>query len=946
MRKLLVYSCIFGFFFFLACAKPKSAVDHWKEQYGTSDPVDNMRYPKRTTEAKPENGKVADETGKEKTGPKKENETLVDESLLKKIPKQTELKSVRITADKVPLLKGPGARFEKIGEANSGDLFSLLRTLKGPEGETTWHQIQDDKGNKFFVADSQTVIVPHMEKIKRSEKTSIEKIQTIFDPTPPLPKELVEAKTITLNFEQTEIYDVITTFCELLKIDYMIEGGIAGKITLQTFNNIPVEDLYSVLEQILAVNNVTVVKSGNFYRFLPVKDAITKPLSIYYGDQANIPQNDRLIIQIIPLKHVSVNSMKVIIAPLLTKNATFLDVPETRNLMIVELASNLKRIVKVVQALDVDQLAQSDVHHYKIEHADAFSLAGEINSVFSVIGYKESLGKSLIFLPIDRLNSILVVSAFPDLWPTIELWIQKLDQPYLMTRKMGTFIYFVQNGDASRLAGILSSIFRPQAPVAAPGAPRMAQKPALPGVSAPKPFAEPPKETAPKPPVPGEVPQTPAAPPATGATGAATTTLAPTVTVSGGILAQHHEEGLDEDVKNLIVISDKDTNALVIRINPRSYPAILEILTKLDLMPQQVMIEVLIMDLTLDHSTLTGLEWAMKNTGKLNYSVGNQGLSNAGKSLGGLLGTSATSLFTSGVSFFVTDPSKFIALLQAFASDSKANVLANPVLVTTNNKAANIAITNEIPIVTTTATPSTSGSQISEQVQFRSVGVKLTIDPKINKENYVHLKIQQEISSRGVDVRNQPSFNNRTLNSEVVLKDNQILVMGGLMQTTVTTSNQGAPGLKDIPLLGRLFGTNSDALNKTELMIFISPHIISNREDADYVTNHVKYRLTDFSSLKNKTASLAQPGENFMKDFEDLEKPGEPDKLDPGNESSQANGKSKSAIAEFLESQKPGNGVPEKTNGGKPEPAKPKNGGAGKSNSGNSRTNGGTAGKK
>ncbi len=628
--------------------------------------------------------------------------------------------------------------------------------------------------------------------------------------------------------------------------------------------------------------------------------------------------------------------MKVIIAPLLTKNATFLDVPETRNLMIVELASNIKRIVKVVQALDVDQLAQSDIHHYKIEHAETFSLAGEITAIFSVIGYKESLGKSLIFLPIERLNSVLVVSAFPDLWPTIELWIQKLDQPYLLTKKMGTFIYFVQNGDADRLGGILTSIFHSKAtPTPAPGA-RAGQRPATPGISALKPFAEPAKEAVPpKPPVPGETPKTPAAPPATGA-------AAPTVSVSGGIFAAH-EEGLEEDVKNLIVVPDKDTNSLIIRINPRSYPAILELLTKLDLMPQQVMIEVLIMDLTLDHSTLTGLEWAMKNTGKLKYSVGNQGLSDAGKSLGGLLGTSATSLFTSGVSFFVEDPGKFIALLQAFASDSKANVLANPVLVTTNNKSANIAITNEIPIVTTTSTPSTSGSQISEQVQFRSVGVKLTIDPKINKENFVHLKISQEISSRGVDVRNQPSFNNRTLTSEVVLKDNQILVMGGLMQTTVTTSNQGAPGLKDIPLLGRLFGSNTDSLNKTELMIFITPHIISNRGDADYVTNNLKYRLTDFRPLKDKSASLAQPDKDFLKEFETLEKPAEPDPLKKENGASQSEDDSKSAIDEFLESQKPGAGAPEKTNGGKPEPEKSKNGSTGKPGAVNSKTNGGTA---
>ena len=92
-----------------------------------------------------------------------------------------------------------------------------------------------------------------------------------------------------MNFEETELYDVITTFCELLKIDYIIETNVKGKVTLQTFNKIQVEDLYSVLEQILALHNVTVTKSGDFYRFLGIKEAAKKPLSIHYGNDSSIP---------------------------------------------------------------------------------------------------------------------------------------------------------------------------------------------------------------------------------------------------------------------------------------------------------------------------------------------------------------------------------------------------------------------------------------------------------------------------------------------------------------------------------------------------------------------------------------------------------------------------------------------------------------------------------
>jgi general secretion pathway protein D len=874
MKRPLFYLLAASLFFNLSCAKGQSSFDSWTEKYVN----ENTEGAPETADK--ENLSESEKKKKEeKTSPKKDkdNEPLLS---LDKIPERPMIRSVKIKENDVPLFKGPGMQFEKTGVANKDEIFTLLRSIPGKEKEDIWYQIKNAKGEKFFVYNAFAGIVHLKERIRRSEKVTIEKIQTIFDPTPPLPKELIEAKVITLNFEQTDIYDVITTFCDLLKIDYLIEGGIQGKITLQTFNNIPVTDLYSVLEQILAINNITVVKSGNFYRFLPLKDAITKPLSIHYGDQSNVPANDRLIIQIIPLKHVPVDSMKKIISPLLTKNSAFLDVPETNNLMLVELASNVKRIIKVIQALDIDKLSQSDVQLFKVEQADANIVVRELSQIFTIMGYKETLGNSLTFLPIDRLNSILIVNSFPDLLPTIEFWIEKLDKPFsLAGGNISTFVYYVQNGEADRLAGLLNSIFAPKVKPVVPQKPGAPKAPGTPG-GAPK---------APGAGLPG-VAGTTAAPSATGFGGVGTpgtngmglpgtTGAIPGQPVSptgqpGGLSVTGGIGGIDGDFEGpLTIIPDKDTNSLIIRTSPRNYPLILEVLKKLDLVPQQVLIEVLILDLTLDDQTITGLEWALPNTGKINSNTGKTGLTSGASGLTSLLGTSATSLFGQGASFFVQDPGKFVGLIQAFARDSKANVLANPILVTSNNKPANIAITNEIPIVTTTQTPSTSGSQITQQVQFRSVGVKLNIDPKINKDRFVNLKISQEISSRGVDVKDQPSFNNRTVTSEVVLKDNQILVMGGLMQTSTTVSNSGIPFLKDIPYLGRLFGTNSTTLNKTELMLFITPHIISNKNEAENITSQFKSRLSDFTLLKDQITSLQTPVATIETKTEKTEEP-------------------------------------------------------------------------
>ena len=212
----------------------------------------------------------------------------------------------------------------------------------------------------------------------------------------------------------------------------------------------------------------------------------------------------------------------------------------------------------------------------------------------------------------------------------------------------------------------------------------------------------------------------------------------------------------------------------------------------------------------------------------------------------------ATASFVPGGGFFIGDPDKIIAQLQVFASDSKANVLANPILVTSDNKKANISITDEIPINSSTLTTNTQQPVTSTTVEFRSVGIKLDITPKINSENFVNLKIDQEISSRGADVGNTPSFNTRQVNTEVVLKDNQVLVMGGLMRTDTTDTTSGVPFLKDLPVVGKLFGTESTTLKKPELMIFITPHVISNNEDSQFVTRQFKKRLRGLR--KNSTS--------------------------------------------------------------------------------------------
>ncbi|MCL0045415.1 type II secretion system secretin GspD [Nitrospinaceae bacterium] len=833
MKKIFLSILILSVYFSSGClGNRKSALEKFKEK----NPIDGMLFSEKNKSKTPK----PTQRGSSKN---KYAAASVDLSGIKNIPDQPINRLIKVSGEKVPLRKGPGSQYGKSGTAEKGQIFSLLRTQKNIHDNQTWYLAEDENKSKFFISSLSSTLIEvsqknttqaknnKLENKIQATKTSLQdrkpfslnRLKTVISQEPPLPKELIKAKHITLNFEETELYDVITTFSELLKIDYVIEGNVKGKVTLQTFNKIQVEDLYSVLEQILALHNVTVTKSGNFYRFLGVKEAARKPLSIHYGNDSSIPGKERLIIQIIPLKHISVESMKKIITPLLSPNASFIEIPETNNLMMIEMANNVRRIINVVEALDVDKLASSDIQLYKLNNAESDKVVNEMNEIFSSMGYADSIGESLTFLSLGRLNSILVVNAFERILPTIEFWVNKLDQP-VSEGDVSTFVYYVQNGEAGKMSTLLSSLFQPE------GSDQSKLK-KFDGLAK------------------------------TGTSQGETSSQ----TKQPEILAKSDDAknkqikltgGINEDIKGEVtILPDEDTNALIIRTSPRNYPAILEVIKKLDLLPQQVLIEVLIIDLQVDETTRKGVEWILEGE-RLGATTFNKvGSLATSATTNTILGTSlagATASLIPGGSLLLENSDRLKAKLELFASGAEADVLANPILVTSDNKAASISVTDEIPVASATMVTNSATPVTSTSVEFKKVGVKLDIFPKINSDNFVNMKIRQEISSKGSDVTSggitTASFNTREVNTEVVLKDNQVLVMGGLMRTDTSQTVEGVPGLMDIPYLGKLFSSESTTSKKTELMIFITPHIISTVEDSNIATREIRKRL---SSIKD-----------------------------------------------------------------------------------------------
>ncbi|MFA4829227.1 MAG: hypothetical protein WC594_08410, partial [Thermodesulfovibrionales bacterium] len=312
-------------------------------------------------------------------------------------------------------------------------------------------------------------------------------------------------------------------------------------------------------------------------------------------------------------------------------------------------------------------------------------------------------------------------------------------------------------------------------------------------------------------------------------------------------------EGLPGEVEGEITITAyEDINGIVIKTNSRSYLAILEILKKLDVPVKQVLIEVLIAEVSLDDTTKLGIEWLLKGSvhaegQSLSSLAGFNPSSSISSSIGSSLALVPTSPFAS-----VIKPERFGILLNAFASMGNVNVLASPHILAMDNKEASIQIGAEEPIATGyTAQPITGGSQqpvtqaTTGQIQYKTVGTLLTVKPHITEKNRVTLEITQEVSSIGAElgIGGSPRFSTRKAKTSAVVQDGHTLVLGGLITESKKQGRSGIPLLSKIPILGYLFGTTTDTYNKTELLVMVTPHVINNQEEADAVTREFQDKV-------------------------------------------------------------------------------------------------------
>src|SRR5256712_771977 len=631
---------------------------------------------------------------------------------------------------------------------------------------------------------------------------------------------------------------------------------VRGKVTVQTSGRIAKEEVCGVLLAILEVHGFTAVKAGNLYKILRIEGARERAVPTIVGLTPDPNRTtDEIITQIVPIRYSSVADLSALLRPLISARGTLIAHRETNVLIVTDSASNVTRLLDIIRLVDV-QVAQEEVQILPISYAVAAELAviltqlcasGRIRTAVpgtppaptpvapgppGVPGPPAapstpsgSAERAPLITPERRSNSLIVHAKKHEV-ETIKRLVGPLDVNIYGGRRV--FIYYAENAKAKDLAATLNSIYGGRDSGAtstsrATGARAGRRRGA----------------TSPPPPPPGS------------GGGAPLGANAPDVLAEGQVR----------------FIADEITNAVIVTTFPRSWTEIENTIKQLDRMPRQVLIEVLVAEITLTDDTRLGIDWAVKQ-GRFNFVNTNTGppaLPTTPGSDGGLMtlpaqvGGPAALIgpIGQGLTAFTFQTDKFIAMLNALASENKINIVSNPHVLTSENKKAVINVSTSVPVVTsqttgqvaaattaatTTSTTTTTTAGLNQTVEYRDAGVILTVTPRIAERGTVALDVKQEVNSIGPNVAptNSPSFIKREAETSVVLVNNQTLVLGGLIQDKVTLDDRGIPLLKTIPIIGYLFGFTERRVETTELLPLITPRVIGTAIDAARLTDEMR----------------------------------------------------------------------------------------------------------
>jgi len=547
---------------------------------------------------------------------------------------------------------------------------------------------------------------------------------------------------VSIDFNNVDIRVFIKFISELTEKNFVVDQRVKGKVTIVSPARISVKEAYKVFESVLEVHGYATVKAGEVTKIIPAPDARSKSVETRLFEEVTSPE-DKIVTQLIPLKYASANEVKKLFAPMISKSSVILAYNPTNTLIVTDVYSNIRRLLRILGAIDVIGMGQ-ELSVIPLEYADSTKFVKILSSIFQSRRKPKpgDVATQIKFVADERTNTLVVLASEVETL-RIKSLIQLLDRE-TPRGKEKIRVYYLEHANAEELAKVLQEL--PTKQGSAPEAKKI-------------PF-------------------------------------------------------VSEKVK---ITSDNATNSLIIMGDTDDYQVLEEIIKKLDVPRAMVYIESLIMEVDVEKDFSLGVEWFAG--GKTKIGDKDAAFGGAFKQNPSLLPTApvTTLPFSSGFSLGIFSEAVTIggmtfpnlaAVVNAYQKDKDIHMLSTPQLLTTDNEEATIYVGKNVPFQTRSALTDTGQVDTYSYYEYKDVGITLKITPQISKDRMVRLNIFQEVTKLDQFVTvspDRPATFKRTIETTVIVKDTHTVVIGGLIDDSLSETEYKVPCLGDIPLLGYLF---------------------------------------------------------------------------------------------------------------------------------------------
>ena len=591
----------------------------------------------------------------------------------------------------------------------------------------------------------------------------------------------VQAETVTLNLKDADIGALISTVAEVTDRNFIVDPRVKGKVTVISSRPMDSDEVYQVFLSILKVHGFAAVPSGEVIKIVP--DVNAKQDGIPTASDNAPGRGDQMVTRVVQVDNVAAAQLVPILRPLVPQQGHLAAYPTTNVLIISDRASNVERLLTIIRR--IDQVSDSEIEVITLQHASATEVVRVLNSLSRTgpaAAKAPAAGRQQVLVADERTNSVLL-GGDRSTRLRMRAIISHLDTP--LDAGGNTDVVYLHYAEATELVEVLLGV--------------------------------------------GKIEEQ-------------------EKTQQGKGKVTGSSRG------SFDIQADESTNALVITAPPDIMRTLKRVIGQLDIRRAQVLVEAIIAEVGEDTARDLGVQWIFAGdrdnnsgpVGVINYSNSGSPIADvANAAIAAQTGGTVPTLLDGalvGFGRFGSNSFNYAAVLNALASDTNSNILSTPTLVTLDNEEAEIVIGENVPFVTGSFTSTGAGDSATnpfQTIQREDVGLTLKIKPQINEGDAMRLEIEQEVSSIADSVAGASDIvtNKRSIKTNVMVDDGQVVVLGGLIEEVINESVQKVPLLGDIPYLGALFRSKTSDVRKTNLMVFIHPVILRNAETMNNYTN-------------------------------------------------------------------------------------------------------------